>query len=88
MDRYFTSPSAQARVSGALDSPIVDSRTGRMAVARPVGGKADEVLHFQDPAAGRRGPIAGQMHNATLFDAYKDAAIETDPPLPDLIAIR
>src|SRR6266850_3788555 len=46
--------------------------TGRMAVAQPVGSKAVEVLQFKDPAAGQKGPIAWQMHNATLFDEYKD----------------
>jgi len=53
--------------------------TARMAVAQPVGSKAVEVLDFQDPAAGKMGPIAWQMHNAGLFDEFKDVTIEVDP---------
>jgi hypothetical protein len=62
--------------------------TGRMAVAQPVGAKAVEVLQFKDPAAGRKGPIAWQMHNATLCDEYKDVQIEIDPPVNDLVTIK
>lgn len=35
-----------------------------------------EMLEFRDPAAGKAGPIAWQMHNAGLFDEYKDVTIE------------
>src|SRR5205823_7005005 len=57
--------------------------TARMAVAQPVGSKAVEVLDFKDPAAGKAGPIAWQMHNAGLFDEYKDVTIDTDPKQDD-----
>jgi len=69
---------------------LVDAASGigRMAVAQPVGSKAVEVLQFRDAAAGRTGPIAWQMHNATLFDEYKDVAIEVDPPSSELITTR
>ena len=50
--------------------------TARMAVAQPVASEAVAVLAFSDPAAGKAGPIAWQMHNAGLFDEYKDAAVE------------
>ena len=53
--------------------------TARMAVAQPVGSRAVEVLAFEDPKAGKSGPIAWQMHNAGLFDEYKDVSIEEDP---------
>ena len=53
--------------------------TARMAVAQPLGSKAVEVLDFKDAAAGKVGPIAWQMHNAGLFDEYKDVMIELDP---------
>jgi hypothetical protein len=53
--------------------------TARMAVAQPVGSTAIEVLRFSDPAAGKSGPVALQMHNAGLFDEYKDLTIEVDP---------
>jgi hypothetical protein len=60
---------------------LVDATTGtaRMAVAQPPGSKAIEVLDFKDSTAGRVGPIALQMHNAGLFDEYKDLSIELDP---------
>ena len=53
--------------------------TTGMAVARPVGTKACEVLDFKDATAGQRGPIAWQMHNKGLFDEYKDVRIEENP---------
>ena len=61
---------------------------GRMAVSQPVSTKAVEVLQFQDLAAGRKGPIAWQMHNATLFDEYKDVVIEVDPQVQDLVTTQ
>ena len=64
------------------------SGTARMAVAQPLGAKAVEVLAFRDGPAGRTGPIAWQMHNAGLFDEYKDVAVEIDPPDQGLITIR
>jgi 3-keto-disaccharide hydrolase len=62
--------------------------TARMAVAQPVGGKAVEVLDFHDPVAGRVGPIAWQMHNAGLFDEYKDVSIETNPSSIELMTVK
>jgi hypothetical protein len=59
-----------------------------MAVAQPVGSKAVEVLDFRDPAAGKVGPIAWQMHNAGLFDEYKDVTIERNPKDDELISVR
>jgi hypothetical protein len=61
--------------------------TARMAVAQP-GSAAVEVLDFKDPAAGKVGPIAWQMHNAGLFDEYKDATIEPDPKGDDLLTLK
>ena len=60
---------------------LADATTGtaRMAVAQPPGTRAVEVLDFKDRSAGRAGPIAWQMHNAGLFDEYKDVTIELDP---------
>jgi hypothetical protein len=62
--------------------------TARMAVAQPVGSKSVEVLDFHDPAAGRPGPIALQMHNAGLFDEYKDIAIEVNPAQDELLTTQ
>jgi hypothetical protein len=62
--------------------------TARMAVAQPLGSKAIESLDFRDPAAGKVGPIAWQMHNAGLFDEYKDVTIELDPKVDDLITVK
>lgn len=69
---------------------LADATTGtaRMAVAQPPGSKAVEVLSFKDPAAGRVGPIAWQMHNAGLFDEYRDATIEVDPKDDTLITSK
>jgi hypothetical protein len=62
--------------------------TGRMAVAQPVGSRAVEVLQFKDPSAGKKGPIAWQMHNATLIDEYKDVVIEKEPTVKELVTTR
>jgi hypothetical protein len=62
--------------------------TARMAVAQPLGSKAIESLDFRDPAAGKVGPIAWQMHNAGLFDEYKDVTIESDPKVDELITVK
>jgi hypothetical protein len=69
---------------------LADAAKGaaRMAVAQPLGSKAVEVLSFQDPAAGKMGPIAWQMHNAGLFDEYKDVTIEPDPKDDALITVK
>lgn len=68
---------------------LADATTGtaRMAVAQPPGSKAVEVLSFQNPTAGKAGPIAWQMHNAGLFDEYKDVTIEADPS-NELITVK
>jgi hypothetical protein len=50
--------------------------TARMSVAQPPGSAAVEVLAFKHAAAGKVGPIAWQMHNAGLFDEYKDVTID------------
>jgi hypothetical protein len=65
-----------------------DKGTARMAVAQPPGSNAIELVDFSDPAAGRTGPIAWQMHNAGLFDEYKDISIELDPEQDVLIMTR
>jgi hypothetical protein len=62
--------------------------TARMAVAQPLGSKAVEVVDFRDATAGKAGPIAWQMHNAGLFDEYKDVTIEPDPKDNDLLTAR
>ncbi len=61
--------------------------TARMAVAQPLGSRAIEVLDFKDSTAGKIGPIAWQMHNAGLFDEYKDVTIELNPKNDDLITL-
>ena len=68
---------------------LADASTGtaRMAVAQPVGSKAVEVLDFKDPTAGQAGPIALQMHNAGLFDEYKDISIVVNPAADRLITL-
>jgi len=69
---------------------VANASTGvaRMAVAQPPGSKAVEVLNFKDPAAGKAGPIAWQMHNAGLFDEFKDVTIEPNPADDGLVSLR
>jgi hypothetical protein len=62
--------------------------TGRMAVAQPIGTRAIENLRFNDPTAGRHGPIAWQMHNRGIFDEFKDVTLEVNPVIDDLITTR
>ena len=38
-----------------------------------------------DPTAGKKGPIAWQMHNKGLFDEYKDVRLEENPKEDKLI---
>jgi hypothetical protein len=75
---------AWSRVEILVDAP---SGTARMAVAQPPETKAVEVLAFKGPAAGKAGPIAWQMHNAGLFDEYKDVTIELNPETNGLIPV-
>jgi hypothetical protein len=69
---------------------VADAATGtaRMAVAQPPGSAAIEVLDFQDPSAGKAGPIAWQMHNAGLFDEFKDVTIEDAPKDLGLLSVK
>lgn len=68
---------------------LVDATKGtaRMAVAIKPGTRAIENLRFNDPAAGKVGPIAWQMHNAGLLDEFKDIMIEVDPKEDRLITL-
>lgn len=59
--------------------------TARMAVAQPVGTKGIENLDYNNPEAAKTGPFALQMHNAGLFDEYKNLRIEIDPKDDKLI---
>jgi hypothetical protein len=78
-------PHAWSRVEILADA---GRGTARMAVAQPLGEKAVEVLTFKDPAAGKVGPVAWQMHNAGLFDEFKDVTIEADPKQDELITLH
>jgi hypothetical protein len=91
-DPYFTTV-AKSQLAASEWSQIellADAAKGtvRMAVAQPPGSKAVEVLDFKDPTGGRTGPIALQMHNAGLFDEYKDITIEVDPKEDTLITTQ
>jgi hypothetical protein len=69
---------------------LVNAKTGaaRMAVAQPIGTSAIENLVFRDPAAGRPGPIAWQMHNAGLYDEFREVRIEINPSEDRLITVE
>lgn len=75
---------AWSRVELLVDA---EKGTARMAVAQPPGSKAIELVDFSDPTAGRTGPIAFQMHNAGLFDEYKDVTVESDPTDNNLLTV-
>jgi len=77
--------SAWSRIELLVDAT---KGTARMAVAQPPGSKAVEVLDFNEPSAGKVGPIALQMHNAGLFDEYKDLSIEADPKEDRLVTTQ
>lgn len=68
---------------------LVNAKTGvaRMAVAQPIGTRGIENLVFQELAAGKPGPIALQMHNAGLFDEFRDLKIELDPKEDRLLLV-
>jgi hypothetical protein len=65
-------PHSWSRVEITADAA---AGTARMSVAQPPDARAVDVLAFRDPTAGKSGPIAWQMHNAGLFDEYKDVVI-------------
>ncbi len=65
-------PHAWSRVEITADAT---TGTARMSVAQPPDSKPVDVLDFKDPTAGKPGPIAWQMHNAGLFDEYKDVIV-------------
>lgn len=47
--------------------------------------KGVENMIFDDPTAPTLGPIGYQMHNAGLFDEFKDICVEENPASDDLI---
>ncbi len=66
-------PHAWARIEITADAT---AGTATMTAAQPPDAKPVEVVTFKDPTAGKSGPIALQMHNAGLFDEYKDLVVE------------
>ena len=52
------------------------------------GSTDREVLDFKDRTAGKKGPIAWQMHNKGLFDEYKDVRIEVNPKEDKLTTVE
>jgi hypothetical protein len=69
---------------------LVDAESGaaRLAVAQPPGAPAIEIARFKDPAAGKKGPFAIQMHNGGLVDEYANIAIEENPKVDELITMQ
>ncbi len=81
-------PKFDAHEWSQIELLVHTNGTARMAVAQPPGTKAVEVLAFQDPTAGKRSPIAWQMHNKGLFDEYKEVRIEEEPKEDKLITVE
>jgi hypothetical protein len=73
---------------------LVKSSTGeaRMACCQMTGTtpcKANEVLRFKDPVlAGKKGPVAWQIHNGGIFDEYKDAYIQEGADISDFVSTK
>jgi hypothetical protein len=88
----FTSPS-KTRYNSKEWSQVellIDATKGtaRMAVAQPVGTRAVENHAFTLSEAGKIGPIGWQIHNAGLFDEYKDVRVEVNPAEDRLITVE
>jgi hypothetical protein len=66
-------PHSWARIEITADAT---AGAATMTAAQPPDAKPVQVVRFKDPTAGKSGPIALQMHNAGLFDEYKDLSIE------------
>jgi len=66
-------PHAWSRIEITADAA---TGTATMTAAQPPDAKPVEVVTFKDPTAGKAGPIALQMHNAGLYDEYKDLVVE------------
>jgi hypothetical protein len=66
-------PHSWSRVEITADA---SDGTAKMSVAQPPEAQPVNVLAFKDPSAGKPGPIAWQMHNAGLYDEYKDVTIQ------------
>jgi hypothetical protein len=66
-------PHSWSRVEITADA---SDGTAKMSVAQPPEAQPVDVLAFQDSSAGKAGPIAWQMHNAGLYDEYKDVTIQ------------
>ena len=51
-------------------------------------GKAVECFGFKDPSAGKKAPIAWQIHNNGINDQYKDVYVEENPEVDDLLSTK
>ena len=65
-------PHAWSRIEITADAT---AGTATMTTAQPPDAKPVEVVRFKDRTAGKSGPIALQMHNAGLFDEYKEVSV-------------
>jgi hypothetical protein len=50
--------------------------------------KGQVVLTYKDASAGKKGPFALMMHNAGLFDEFRNFWVETDPTDPELLSTK
>jgi hypothetical protein len=72
----------------ALVKESGEIRFGCCQVSGTTPCKATESLRFKDATAGKKAPFGIQMHNAGLFDEYKDIWVETDPTVDDLLSTK
>ena len=78
---------SQCELIGNMATGIAKMACGQLTGSATTTCKAVEVLDFKDATAGKTGPIAWQIHNAGLFDEYKDITIEINPKDDNLITV-
>ncbi|HXU82311.1 MAG TPA: DUF1080 domain-containing protein [Polyangia bacterium] len=87
----YPHPKLDAKKWNQCEVLVKQSGTFRFACCELTGSgpcKATEILKFNDPTAGRKGPIAWQMHNNGIHDEYKDVYVEENPKVDDLISTK
>jgi hypothetical protein len=88
--RRFGAAPAQAKATWSPTEMAEVLLAGAFAAerSRREGLDARQTRQKLQASAGKAGPIAWQMHNAGLFDEYKDVTIELDPKEDDLITVK
>jgi hypothetical protein len=62
---------------------VVNATLGQAKMA--CNGK--DVLHYDNPSAGKTGPWTIQTHNRGVTDAHKDIYVQVNPPSDDYASV-